>query len=303
MLFYIMDYYKILQVTPSASINEIKNSYKKLLLKSHKDNNSINNNNNQAKLLYEAYNQLLFKYTNSNFQNIDTIGNINKNTNIDISNRYEYIENYNKKEIENAKSNESNVNNLNNVNNINIERPYDIIINKNITLKEAYNGYLIPINIERNIETNSRKIIENETIYVNLPKGIDNNEVILLENKGNININNEKSDVKIFININETYNFSRNGIDLYYYKTITLKEALCGFSFTINFLNNENLIINNEKGNIIQPMTTKIIKNFGMKRENIVGNLIIIFNISYPSNISKNTAIKLEEIFNKEINS
>ena len=45
-------------------------------------------------------------------------------------------------------------------------------------------------------------------------------------------------------------------------------------------------------------MTTKIIKNFGMERDNMKGNLIIIFDISYPEYIDKNSANKLEKIFN-----
>ena len=45
-------------------------------------------------------------------------------------------------------------------------------------------------------------------------------------------------------------------------------------------------------------MTTKIIKNFGMERDNMKGNLIIIFDISYPDYIDKISANKLEEIFN-----
>ena len=67
----------------------------------------------------------------------------------------------------------------------------------------------------------------------------------------------------------KTFNFSRNGLDLYYHKNISLKEALCGFKFNIEFLNNKNIIINNDKGNIIKPMTAKIINNFGMERDNI----------------------------------
>ena len=45
-------------------------------------------------------------------------------------------------------------------------------------------------------------------------------------------------------------------------------------------------------------MTSKIIKNFGMERDNMKGNLIIIFDIAYPDYIDKNTANKLEELFN-----
>ena len=267
-----MDYYKILNISENTSLDEIKKNYRKKTLEYYK------NNDKNREILNEAYNYFIHndnKITSFNNVNIDNIANKNKIKNIDISEKI-----YN----ENSERN-------------NKEIPKDIIINKNITLKESYSGYMIPINIERSKIVNNSNYTEYETIYVTLPKGIDNNEIILLEKKGNI-INNVKGDVKIVINIHETYTFSRSGLDLYYHKNISLKQALCGFKFNIQFLNNEIIVINNEKGNIIHPMTTKIIKNFGMERDNMKGNLMIIFDISYPDYIDKNSANKLEEIFN-----
>ncbi len=267
-----MDYYKILNISQNTTLDEIKKSYRKKTLEYYK------NNNKNTEILNEAYNYLIDnhdKIFTLNNVNIDNIYNIDKIKNIDISEKI-YRENSERN---------------------NHEIPQDIIINKNITLKESYSGYMIPINIERSKIVNNSNYTEYETIYVTLPKGIDNNEIILLEKKGNI-VNNLKGDVKVVININETFNFSRSGLDLYYHKNISLKQALCGFKFNIQYLNNENIVINNEKGNIIHPMTTKIIKNFGMERDNMKGNLIIIFDISYPDYIDKNSANKLEEIFN-----
>lgn len=264
-----MDYYKILNISENTSIDEIKKSYRKKTLEYYK------NNNQNTEILNEAYNHLIHNHDKiTSFNNVH-IDNVNRLRSLDLNEKI-YKEDYNK---------------------INEKIPQDIIINKNITLKESYTGYMIPINIERSKIINNSSYSEYETIYINLPKGIDNNEFILLEKKGNI-VNNLKGDVKVIININETFNFSRSGLDLYYHKNISLKQALCGFKFNIEFLNNENIIINNEKGNIIQPMTTKIIKNFGMERHNMKGNLIIIFDISYPHYIDKKSANKLEEIFN-----
>ena len=269
-----MDYYKILNISENTSLDDIKKSYRKKTLEYYK------NNNKNTEILNEAYNYFMHnhdKITPYNNVNIDKINidNVNRVRSVDLSEKI-YIE-------DNKRNNQ--------------EILQDIIINKNITLKESYSGYMIPINIERSKIVNNSNYTEYETIYINLPKGIDNNEIILLEKKGNI-VNNLKSDVKIVININETFNFSRSGLDLYYHKNISLKQALCGFKFNIQYLNNENIVINNEKGNIIHPMTTKIIKNFGMERDNMKGNLIIIFDISYPDYIDKNTANKLEKIFN-----
>ena len=268
-----MDYYKILNISENTSLDDIKKSYRKKTLEYYK------NNNKNTEILNEAYNYFMHnhdKITPYNNVNIDKINidNVNRVRSVDLSEKI-YIE-------DNKRNNQ--------------EILQDIIINKNITLKESYSGYMIPINIERSKIVNNSNYTEYETIYINLPKGIDNNEIILLEKKGNI-VNNLKSDVKIVININETFNFSRSGLDLYYHKNISLKQALCGFKFNIQYLNNENIVINNEKGNIIHPMTTKIIKNFGMERDNMKGNLIIIFDISYPDYIDKNSADKLEEIF------
>ena len=269
-----MDYYKILNISENTSLDDIKKSYRKKTLEYYK------NNNKNIEILNEAYNYFIHnhdKITSFNNVNIDKINidNVNRVRSVDLNEKI-YNEDYNK---------------------INEKIPQDIIINKNITLKESYSGYMIPINIERSKFINNSSYSEYETIYINLPKGIDNNEFILLEKKGNI-VNNLKGDVKVIININETFNFSRSGLDLYYHKNISLKQALCGFKFNIEFLNNENIVINNEKGNIIHPMTTKIIKNFGMERDNMKGNLIIIFDISYPDYIDKNSANKLEKIFN-----
>jgi DnaJ-class molecular chaperone len=264
-----MDYYKILNISENTTLDEIKKSYRKKTLEYYK------NNNKNTEILNEAYNYLIDNHDKITTLNNVNIDNIHKIKNIDISEKI-YREN-------------SEINNK--------EIPQDIIINKNITLKESYSGYMIPINIERSKIVNNSNYTEYETIYVTLPKGIDNNEIILLEKKGNI-VNNLKGDVKVVININETFNFSRSGLDLYYHKNISLKQALCGFKFNIQYLNNENIVINNEKGNIIHPITTKIIKNFGMERDNMKGNLIIIFDISYPDYIDKNSANKLEKIFN-----
>ena len=71
--------------------------------------------------------------------------------------------------------------------------------------------------------------------------------------------------------------FERNGIDLIFKKSITLKESLCGFSFDLLYIDGREFKINNEPGNIIPAEFTKIIPKLGMERDNNIGNLIIIF--------------------------
>ena len=63
-----------------------------------------------------------------------------------------------------------------------------------------------------------------------------------------------KGDVKVFINVENKTEFIRDGLDLLHQKKITLKEALCGFSFDIKHLSGKTYTINNTNGKIITTM-------------------------------------------------
>ena len=69
-------------------------------------------------------------------------------------------------------------------------------------------------------------------------------------------------------------------------KKLNLKEALCGFSFQIEHLNGKTLGINNTT-TIIPPGSKKVINTMGMVKEgHPPGNLIIEFEIEFPSSLS-----------------
>ena len=94
------------------------------------------------------------------------------------------------------------------------QKPAPIVKSIQITLEQSYLGVKLPIELERWIVQNNMKTSEKEKIYIDIPEGIDDNEMIILENKGNIINNGVKGDVKIIVKvINETV-FERRGIDL-----------------------------------------------------------------------------------------
>jgi DnaJ family protein A protein 2 len=156
----------------------------------------------------------------------------------------------------------------------------------NRSMLDAYKGCKIPITIERWVYENNIEFVQEETLYVDIPKGIDSNEIITIKEKGNKLSNHNKGDVEVKVTITNDTMFERNVIELIYKKTITLKEALCGFNFTINHLDGREFIINNKLGNIIPPEFRKIIPNLGMTRDTMTGDLIILFNIDFPKTIS-----------------
>jgi DnaJ-class molecular chaperone len=180
----------------------------------------------------------------------------------------------------------------------NLHRPPSIIKNIKITLEQAYTGVSIPIECERWVmQPNNIKITEIETIYITIPAGIDENEMIILKDRGHVLNENMKGDIKIITQIENNTPFKRYGLDIILKKTITLKEALCGFVFDIHHLNGKSLSLNNKTNRtIITPLYKKVVPNMGMVREQNTGSLIIEFDIEFPSSLTEEAITKLSEI-------
>lgn len=177
-------------------------------------------------------------------------------------------------------------------------KPPPLCVSISISLDQAYTGCKIPVTIERWVHENNVKQSQQETCYVDIPQGMDTNESLLLVNKGNMGPDGSLGDVRITIILapKPDQKLERRGMDLYYTHNITLKEALCGFSFELNYLLGKTYRINNARGSIIMPQYTKIIPEMGMKRDGHVGKLIIVFNIVFPSTLSETTMDKLSEL-------
>lgn len=174
--------------------------------------------------------------------------------------------------------------------------PNTIVVDVNISMKDSYTGIIYPLEIERSIIENNNKTTENEKIYINIPKGIDNNESITIEGKGNI-INNIRGDVRIFIKINNNTDFERRGLDLVYKKSINIKECLYGYEFDIKYIDDRLFKIIDSKGSDSIVMNfEKVIPNLGIKRDNNIGNLIIEFSINNSEKFSKEQLDKLKEL-------
>ena len=138
--------------------------------------------------------------------------------------------------------------------------------------------------------------MEKEKIYINIKKGVDSGEIIIIKDKGNIINNSLKGDVKVHIKVENKSIFKREGLNLKFKKEITLKESLTGFVFDINHLNGKKYTINNDSGNIIPVNFLKEIDGLGMYRDGKTGKLMIEFNIIFPDKLSEEQIKKLKEI-------
>lgn len=298
--------YNVLELNQNATQEEIKKSYRRLSLLFHPDRN---NNSPESTIRFQkissAYEtlsdeekrklydiQLKGTSQTANFQNFFN----QPNKDFDASDILNFFSNnfFNN----NASVNGVNLgNNMFNMDNLKqkLAKPTPIIKTETITLSKAYTGYNMPIEITRWIIENDIKREETETIYIPIPPGVDNNEIIIIRGKGNMLSENNIGDIKVFIKIINDTEFTRNGLDIIYNKTIGLKEALCGFSFDINYLDGRVFKLNHNNGNIITHNYNKVLKGMGMKRDEHIGNLTINFNVTFPEKL---TEIQIEALKN-----
>ena len=166
-----------------------------------------------------------------------------------------------------------------------------------VTLEQAYVGCTLPIEIERWIMHGNLKVQEMETVYVDIPPGMDDSEMITLADKGNVLHDSCKGVVKVIIHVNNTTAFRRQGLNLIYCKTLTLKEALCGFSFELKHLNGKTLAMNNTQNvTLIKPRFQKVVPGYGMMRDKNVGSLVIEFDVQFPDTLTPEQVATLRDV-------
>lgn len=273
-----MDYYDIIGVNRNASQDEIKSSYRKKSLLCHPDRPS----GSQEKFL--KLNQAYEVLSDSHKRKTYDIKNMNVNPNsLDLNDIIHLFDNSGPEMNFFKKFNET------------MKLPIPIIKNLEITLEQAYTGAVIPLEIKRFIYNDNTKQEEKETLYITIPKGIDNNEIIKIVKKGNVDEAGNEGNIKLYIKLINHTEFTRKGIDLYQKKNISLKESLCGFSYEILHLNGTRYSLKNKKGNIVYPNYKKSINDLGMERDGMKGKLYIDFNIIYPKHIPDDKITLLEE--------
>ncbi len=299
-----MDYYKVLGVEESSSQDEIKKAYRKLSLKHHPDRGG---DGEYFKKINEAYSVLgdVEKRRMYKMQNANPFSHMNGGPPADMDPIFKMFFGGGFPGMSGMPGQMGGIpgmphvqifRNGQPVNMQSIQKPAPIIKNIVISLEQSYNGLTYPLQVERWILINNVKRMEKEKLYINIDKGVDTGEIMIIKDKGNIINDRLKGDIKLHIKVENNTNMIREGLNLIYKKEITLKESLTGFKFDIKHINGKTYTINNEAGNIIPGNYKKEIANLGMSRQNNIGKLLIIFNVIFPETLTTEQINALRDI-------
>jgi DnaJ-class molecular chaperone len=312
------NHYKTLGISEGASTDEIKRAYRKLSLKYHPDKNIGNPETVDAfhkiNAAFEVlgdfdkknnYDRMMKNPMHSIFAQHGGMGGFAQNGGVHIINMDDLFSELffgglqrggggvgKRGSFESFSFDEMNDNMFQkkhpfaNIGGQQIPKPSAINKTLEVQMEHIFDGCVLPLEIERTIIENNTKRNEKVTVYVTVPQGIDDNEVILLQGEGNVQYN-MKGDVKVFIKIINNTPFYRKGLDLIYERHISLKEALCGFSFPLQYINGKTYTINNKRGNIVPHDFTKTIPKMGVSREGHKGQLIIHFKVNFPTSLTE----------------
>ncbi|KAF9613578.1 hypothetical protein IFM89_009248 [Coptis chinensis] len=87
--------------------------------------------------------------------------------------------------------------------------------------------------------------------------------------------------------------------DMYVEHSLSLTEALCGFQFVLTHLDNKQLIIKSNPGEVVKPDQFKAINDEGMpmyQRPFMRGKLYIHFTVEFPDSLTTDQSKALETV-------
>ncbi len=142
---------------------------------------------------------------------------------------------------------------------------------------------------------------QEKVISLDIPAGVDTGHNIVFEGMGEqpSKHGEQAGDLYIEIFVHPHERFTRQNNDLYLRQHITFRDSIIGTKIEIPHFSGAFQVDTAELG-IIQPSKQYVIKGKGMtiRDKNDHGNLILNFDIQYPSKkITANDAIKINELF------
>ncbi|RWR82206.1 dnaJ protein [Cinnamomum micranthum f. kanehirae] len=144
------------------------------------------------------------------------------------------------------------------------------------------------------------KVVREKKVFeVVVEKGMQNGQKITLPGEADEAPETVAGDIVFVLQQKEHAKFKRNGDDLFVEHTVSLTEALCGFQFVLTHLDNRQLLIKSNPGEVLMPDQFMAINNEGMpmyQRPFMKGKLYIHFTVDFPRSLTLDQCKALETV-------
>ncbi|OOV13281.1 DnaJ C-terminal domain-containing protein [Flavobacterium sp. LM4] len=284
-----IDYYKVLEISKTASKADIKKAYRKLARKYHPD---LNPNDKQAEKKFKEINEAnevlgneenRKKYDNygKDWKQAEEFEKSGYNPNDRQSSARQYQEDNSEGDFSqffqsmygNGNSQRRNTSKF---------RGEDLNAEMQLTLKEAYSTHKQTITVNH------------KNIRITIPAGVENGQTIRIPGHGSTGFNaGPNGDLFITFSINDNADFKREGNNLYTNTELDLFTAVLGGEITINTFDTKvklKVPAGTQTGTRIKLKG----KGFPMyKNENHFGDLYITYILKIPVNLTE----KQKELF------
>lgn len=140
---------------------------------------------------------------------------------------------------------------------------------------------------------------EKKVLEVHVEKGMQHNQKITFPGEADEAPDTVTGDIVFVVQQKEHPKFKRKGDDLFYEHTISLTEALCGFQLVLTHLDNRQLLIKSNPGEVVKPDSFKAISDEGMpmyQRPFMKGKLYIHFTVEFPDSLAPDQCKALEAV-------
>jgi len=132
----------------------------------------------------------------------------------------------------------------------------------------------------------NRTVDATKDLEVFVEKGMRHDQRITFRGEASEAPNTVPGDVIVVLRQSPHARFERKGSHIFMKKTLSLKEALCGFEFYVTQLDGRQLHVKSRPGEtVVKPGDFKALKDEGMpiwKNPYVFGNLYIQFDVEFP---------------------
>lgn len=133
-----------------------------------------------------------------------------------------------------------------------------------------------------------KTVRERKVLEVHIEKGMRDGQKIIFTGEGDHEPDSQPGDIIILLDEKEHSTYVHAGTDLMMKMPIQLVESLCGFQRVIKTLDDRDLVITSEPGEVVRHEQTKCVMEEGMpmyKNPLEKGRLIIQFEVIFPPSI------------------